>query len=192
MRAVEADARVQVMSHPLLTTNSEARTEPEQELPNESKRMERCVQIDFLRTLCVLFVCFHHAELRLDGVYFTEHFIGYALSCNLWVLWYLVIMSGMLFMLSSRPIGQYLLRMLGIMLFGMGCNTLGIVISWHTNPSPAGGRWSLSFDNILYQVACEAHLTLPELSSGKAVAAAFAFSALRRATVPIRNTPVVA
>ena len=151
------------MNYPLLT-EAELHAEPseahlvasstpptEGELSAAAPR-ERCVQLDFLRTLCVVFVLTHHAEIRLEHVYYTTQFVGYALSENLWVLWYLVIMSGMLFALSARPLGPYLLRMGAILLFGAGCNALGIAVSWYTNPDPPGGRWPMSFGNMLYQM----------------------------------------
>ena len=109
----------------------------------------RNVQIDFLRTLCVFFVTVHHSALRFDGVYWTGNFRGYALSNNLWVLWFLTIMSGMLFGLSTRPVRPYLGRLAVVVLFGIVCNLLGIVISWETNP---GGKWPITLTNVLYQM----------------------------------------
>jgi len=109
----------------------------------------RNVLLDFLRALCVLFVVAHHASLRLDGVYFTGRFKGYPLSNNLWVLWYLAIMSGMLFGLSSGRLLPYLKRLFVVLAFGCVANLLGIVISWSTNPDANN---EISVEGVLYQM----------------------------------------
>jgi hypothetical protein len=118
----------------------------------------RNVLLDFLRALCVLFVVAHHASLRLDGVYFTGRFKGYPLSNNLWVLWYLAIMSGMLFGLSSGRLLPYLKRLFVVLAFGCVANLLGIVISWSTNPDANN---EISVEGVLYQMYFLRRYSLP-------------------------------
>lgn len=81
---------------------------------------ERNVHVDFARVLCVACVVIHHAELRFayeDYVSFQG--CGYPLSNELWVLWYLVAISGFSFVMSRARFWRRILH--GFFVFLLGC-----------------------------------------------------------------------
>ena len=115
---------------------------------------QRSSILDFLRCLCVVFVVYHHTSIRLnpwqdDGTPKG----GYALSGNLWVLWYLTATSSMLFALSSRSIMLYIRRLGALFVIGCLFNIFGLLISRTHNRLPDGKpRFEFNFGWIMYQM----------------------------------------
>mmetsp|Transcript_36568 Transcript_36568/g.72851 ORF Transcript_36568/g.72851 Transcript_36568/m.72851 type:complete len:393 (+) Transcript_36568:87-1265(+) len=118
-------------------------------------------QLDFLRALCVIQVVSHHAELRFSYQHAkSQDYLGYPFSQELWVLWFLVILSAYLFTLSSKPIGQYLSRLSAIVALGCTLNTLAKWVATSTDPDgkfsgfhDLGTDWWQFFGPMYYCVA---------------------------------------
>lgn len=103
----------------------------------------RNYHIDMLRVLCLASVVVHHAEIRFAYEDY-ESYDGpaYPLSNELWVLWYLVAISGFSFVVSRRPMKSYLLRISALFAFGVACNGSSLWITHQT----------ITVERVIYQM----------------------------------------
>jgi len=93
---------------------------PERPSPAPSQR--NC-GLDLMRTICVLFVAVAHGPNHGDRYAEWNVF-----DANLWVLYFLTLLSAMLLARSRSPLGPYLQRLLAVFLFGVALNAAAIKV----------------------------------------------------------------
>mmetsp|Transcript_9658 Transcript_9658/g.27195 ORF Transcript_9658/g.27195 Transcript_9658/m.27195 type:complete len:413 (-) Transcript_9658:128-1366(-) len=93
---------------------------PEHQAPAPSQR--NC-GLDLMRTICVFFVCVTH------GPGSGERYADWnVFNANLWVLYFLTLLSSMLLARSRSALGPYLARLGALFLFGVALNAAAVKI----------------------------------------------------------------
>lgn len=86
-------------------------------------RGQRNCGLDLMRTICVLFVCVAHGPV--DGDRYARWNV---FDANLWVLYFLTMLSAMLLARSRAPLGPYLARLGAVFLLGVALNAAAIKV----------------------------------------------------------------
>jgi hypothetical protein len=88
----------------------------------------RNLNLDMIRCTIVILVAYDHGPKTEDGYKGRVHVERNSMSVNLWWLYSICAVSGMLFAQSRRPLSAYIRKMMGFFVVGVGFNICCILL----------------------------------------------------------------